>query len=90
MVNNSKIIDIRRKLVKGFYDVDYSGMDVNSNSDTISDSLDAKLKADILDAFGLTRNPKADVIYDIACKLNNDDYFRDSLVNVMDTLRPLF
>ena len=90
MVNDKKIINVRKKLVKGFYDVYYPSLALDANSDDISNSLEAKLKADILDAFALTKNKKADTIYDIACKLNTDDYFRDSLVDVMDTLRPLF
>lgn len=72
---------VRENLRKGIY---------NSNDDEISDVLYLKLKKDVLDAFELTNHEKADKIFFIACRLNNDDFYADSLINVMETLQPLF
>jgi hypothetical protein len=81
-----KKMQIRENLRKGFYDVDYCA----PNSGEVSDALFLKLKKDVLEAFELTNHKKADTIFFIACRLNNDNVYADSLINVMETLKPLF
>jgi hypothetical protein len=85
-----KKMKVRENLRKGFYDVDYPSINENSDIGEMEDALFLKLKKDVLDAFELTNNEKADKIFFIACRLNNDDLYADSLINVMETLKPLF
>jgi hypothetical protein len=85
-----KKMNVRENLKKGFYDVDYSSINENSNISEIKDALFLKLKKDVLDVFELTNNKKADTIFFIACRLNYDDFHADSIIDVMETLKPLF
>jgi hypothetical protein len=90
--NTKKINDLRDRLCDGFYDVDYVDCAKNDlNADLIQDNLNMQLKSDLLDAFGLKKGKKADKIWNIAWDFQNTDFDgRDSIVDVMYKLSPLF